>query len=130
MFYNCTSLNSIVLPLATFNEQTSAYQMFYKCSSLENVCIPVAIFKSNYASDSMFLECKNLKKIELLVAERIGTNMFNQCQSLNSVIIKTGMVPALDSTGAFENTPIKNSTSTGFIYVPDTLVSQYQVATN
>ena len=62
----------------------------------------------------------------------MGTDVFNSCSKLATLIVNTPLVCPIGS-GCFTNTPMLDSTYLGYygsVYVPDNLVSQYQVATN
>lgn len=61
-------------------------------------------------------------------AESIQAYAFSVCSALKAVILAGDQVATLASTNAFASSGI--SEGTGFIYVPDDLVTQYQAATN
>ena len=86
--------------------------------------------KLNTISSQAFYNCKNLEKIELYVLKSISTNAFQYCSKLNTVILRNTMMVTLSNVNAFDSTPIKTSTTSGFIYVPDDLVESYKTATN
>ena len=57
----------------------------------------------------------------------IGYGAFSGCSNLTAFIIRGGNVPTLNSN-VFDNTPI--ASGSGYIYVPASMVSAYQAATN
>ena len=119
-FQYCTALINVNLPECT-NVDSSAFSY---CEKLQNVNIP----KCTIIKYGTFEYC-NLKKIDLNVVEKIETYAFWNCKLLECVkILNTETVCALANKSAFSNTPIENST--GYIYVPDALVSGYKKATN
>ena len=62
-------------------------------------------------------------------ATSIGSSAFYNCSALTEVIIRTtSKVCTLSNKNAFTSTPI--ASGTGYIYVPDDLVSSYKSATN
>lgn len=61
-------------------------------------------------------------------AESIQEYAFSVCSALSAVILAGDQVATLASTNAFSSSGV--SGGTGFIYVPDDLVTQYQAATN
>ena len=58
----------------------------------------------------------------------ISATSFHTCSSLVALIIGAPSVCVLTNGNAFTNTPI--SYGTGFVYIPDNLVSSYKTATN
>ena len=58
---------------------------------------------------------------------------FASCSTLNSVYLTMSTVPTLQSSDAFFRTPLYNSAYTGVfgsIFVPTSLLTAYQTATN
>ena len=60
----------------------------------------------------------------------IGNLAFYNCNKLATLILRSGSVVTLSNLNAFQNTPMRGYQSqTGTIYVPSSLVSSYQTAT-
>ncbi len=75
--YNCTSLTSIELPVAT----TIGEGAFNRCISLTSVELPAA----TTIGEGAFGSCTSLTSIELPAATTIGNSAFYNCASLTSV---------------------------------------------
>ena len=71
--------------------------------------------------------CSSLTTAEFPKLSRIETRAFRNC-GLTTFILSNDSVATLVAGDAFSNTPI--SSGTGYIYVPDDLVSSYQSANN
>ena len=74
-----------------------------------------------------FYYCTALTSVDLPNATSIGGNAFFNCYKLTTIILRSPTVCTLASTGSFTNTPFA---SNGTVYVPQSLISQYQTATN
>lgn len=57
-------------------------------------------------------------------------NCFNACTSLNTLIIRKESVAVLDNINVFTNTPFASGKAGGTLYVPQSLISSYQSASN
>lgn len=128
LFYGCTYLTTVDLPLytgysSTANEGYSS-GTFWKCGNLINVNIPSLKRIGIYD----FYECRKLEKLEIPSVTFIGGNAFGYCDALTALIINRPTPPTLDNINAFSNTPIQKGT--GYIYVPDSAVNTYKTATN
>ena len=78
-----------------------------------------------------FNKCLNLETVDLPKAKRVGgSEVFYYCPKLTTLILRANEVATLGSSNVFNYTPIKTSTTEGFIYVPDNLVDSYKSATN
>ena len=119
VFYGCTKLKNIDLPVAT----SIGNDAFYNCVSLESVELP----NVTSIGGSAFRICRNLLSIDLPSATSIGSNAFRDCKKLQSLILRSETVCTL-GTNVFISTPIESGT--GYIYVPRALVDSYKSATN
>ena len=117
---NCVSLASVNMPVAT----SIGGNAMQNCISLKSVNMPVATSIGNYA----MLNCVSLASVNMPVATSVGNYAMQNCISLKSVRLGANQVATLANANAFTVTPIANGT--GFIYVPDELVSNYKTATN
>ena len=101
-------------------------QACFQWSALTRAILPAY----QYGGTTAFGNCTALESIELPDAGNIPAQFFNNCTALKTVVIGTNNpgVCALQNTNAFSGTPI--ASGTGYIYVPDSLVSGYKAATN
>ena len=124
-FRGCSSLTSIDLPVCSL---IGGYT-FANCSSLTSVNLPVC----SYVGDCAFSKCTSLTSINLPVCSYVGGSAFRGCSSLTSVKLGYSQVVKLSNANVFTSTPMSNSTYTGSfgsIYVPASLVDAYKSATN
>jgi len=140
-FYGCTNLQSVKLSPA-IEELPGA--VFSKCSSLTNFdfsnikkflgsstfsqsgLTSVVCTKLQTVTTSSFWKCEFLTKADFHVATKIEGNSFNYTP-LDALILRSDTVCALASTTAFASSSL---TTTGYIYVPKALLSEYKSATN
>jgi hypothetical protein len=123
-FYGCTNLALTSLP----NSVTSiGSYAFNNCPNLTIKTIPSGVTKLN---NSTFRYCSKLTEITVLGdITSIGTYVFESCSALKKFVLPniTG-VPTLSKSNAFTGSGIGNKI--GYIYVPDTMVSDFQSASN
>lgn len=118
-FMSCYSLRSMVLTECTsIGEQAFAY-----CSSLGNGNVSVP--KVKYIDDSAFMSTA-LRSLTLKECEYIGSYVFRSCSSFSNITVSTSFICTLNNSNAMEGTKI--TPSTGFIYVPVSLLADYKVA--
>lgn len=72
--------------------------------------------------------CSKLEKIELDNIERFYSGVFYGDSALTRIIIRTPTVATLVAADVFSNSAI--ASGTGYIFVPDELLSDYRNATN
>lgn len=146
VFYNCTALVSVDLPLLpTLDLRTST---FYNCKSLKNVNLPQCsslgaqtfvnctaleqisfpAFNGNaYAQE--FKGCTALKKVDFGGKVNFPkTQVFQDCTALEALILRGSTVSTLANTNNFSGSKIEDGS--GYIYVPESLLSTYKAATN
>ena len=75
-----------------------------------------------------FYKCTNLVSLEFANVTNIDGNAFNGCSKLETLILRSSTVCTLAATSAFTSTKI--ASGTGYIYVPSSLLADYQSATN
>ena len=125
-FYYCTSLTTVSFPAAT----TIGGSAFRYCTSLTTASFPVATSIGSQA----FLNCTSLTTVSFPDATSIGNAAFRQCYNLKSLYLTGSSLCRLNHSTAFTSTPIGGySTSAGTygsIYVPTSLLTSYQTATN
>ena len=148
-FYNCTNLTTVSFPACTTINQNA----FYSCTSLTTVNFPACTTIGSYA----FQNCTNLTTVSFPACTTIGSYAFqnctsslttvsfpacttisfwafNRCYNLKSLYLMGSSLCKLSHSNAFTSTPIGGySTSAGTygsIYVPASLLTSYQTATN
>lgn len=119
-FNNCTSLVSINIPLVT----SITTQTFYSCTALTELIMPSLTTVGSQAVRNS----KNLAYVDLGVCTSLGALSFDGCTALETLVVRTTKVCTLVNTSALSGTKIAGGT--GYIYVPDTLLAQYQEASN
>ena len=77
-----------------------------------------------------FYECKALTSVDLPNATSVGNSAFIYCSKLTTIILRSPTVCTLANTNAFNGTPFASNGTGGTVYVPQSLISQYQTATN
>lgn len=128
MCLGCTNLTYVNLPNAKFGGRVS---VFNGCSSLQEIVLP----KATGVANSSFANCSSLQKIDLSSSDittsgSIATKSFTNCSSLNVLILRKGSVFSLGHIDAFSGTPFASGGTGGTIYVPSSLKSTYQSASN
>lgn len=120
-FYYATHINSVYLPACEEIKNNG----FYGCDALTSITLP----SIKYLAYDVFDYCKHLITADLGPnLQQIQGRVFQYCTGLTTVIIRNTSAVVTLGSSVFYGTPIESGT--GFIYVPDALVSQYQAATN
>ena len=147
-FCSCRSLTSVNFPVCTtINETAFAYcsklttasfpvcttigsSAFSKCYNLTSVSFPACTIISNNA----FAYCSKLTTISFPMCTTIGSSAFSKCYNLKSLYLTNSIVCTLSHSNAFTSTPIGGYSAYvgtyGSIYVPASLLTSYQTATN
>lgn len=143
-FQQCSSLINVKLDAAVCS--TGPYGCFEDCSSIEKISLPLW----EHLNNSMFTDCSKLKRCYAPKAATIGTYVFQRCNSLLTlcfpsaarfetypfayctnlcalILPKTGSVPYLGGSLCLGKVLFG---STGYIFVPETLMDSYKSATN
>ena len=125
-FFSCPKLTTANFPLCS----NINYCTFDKCTSLTTISFPAATSIGNYA----FRSCYSLVTASFPAANLIDTYAFAYCYNLKSLYLTGSSLCRLTASNAFNYTPIGGySTSAktyGSIYVPASLLTSYQTATN
>lgn len=125
-FAGCTGLTSVNFPNAT----TIHGHAFSNCTKLTSVSFP----NVTTISYSAFNRCSRLTSASFPNVTTIDTNAFSYCTRLTKLYLTGSSLCKLTSVLAFYSTPIYGySTSAGTygsIYVPASLLTSYQTATN
>lgn len=109
--------------------------MCYNCTALTEAYFPAAhggnMFNAS-VGQAAFMSCTALATAEIggnpTGGGTIAGDAFNSCSALSALILRDTTAWTLSNTSALTSTPI--SAGTGYIYVPRSLVSTYQSATN
>ena len=107
------------------------HSAFAYCTSLTTVDLP----KASYIGNGAFFYCRLLQSVSLPNVSYIGSYVFRYCYNLLSLYLGGTSVCSLAMSNAFGSTPIAGyTTSTGGVYgsifVPASLLTSYQTATN
>ena len=139
-FANCSSLTSVNFPVCTiigndaFNEcynltsisfpscTTIEVNAFNQCYNLTSISFPACTTIKDYA----FQFCSSLFLISLPACTTIMSYAFYNCSNLTSIYLNNSSVCYLRNDDAFYSTKITRST--GSIYVPASLLTEYQSA--
>ena len=120
-FHGCSKLKNLTsLESLTY---MGAYAFAY-CSSLSELSLPNLTTLGQY----VFEYCSSLNKIDTSKITTINSNVFYNCINLRAVILRNTSRATLSNINAFNNTPV--ASGDGYIYVPKSLVSSYQTASN
>lgn len=112
-----TNLTTLLAP------QLTSLQGILRGAKLTNVEFPLL----TYIASGMFSSCTQMIYADVGLITTVNA-LFTGCSSLQAVILRSTTMASLSSTGAFSNTPI--ASGTGYIYVPRSLISAYEAATN
>ena len=125
-FEYCTSLVSASFPVCTSIGRSA----FYYCYNLTSVSFPACAKISNRA----FFYCKSLTSASFPACISIFSSAFDRCHNLTSLYLTGSSLCTLSNSNAFTSTPIGGYSTTagryGSIYVPASLLTSYQTATN
>lgn len=124
--YSCGSLTGIKAPNA-------ASVGTYGLASNGNITA-LALPSCNFVEANSVRQCSKLEKFDFngnRSTAAIGNNTFLSDTKLTMLVIRnTTRVAPLGNTGAFSSTPFASSGTGGTIYVPSSLISSYQTASN
>jgi hypothetical protein len=125
-FQYCYSLTTVNFP----NVGTIHSKAFADCNNLQTTNFSAVKTINNNA----FEFCRSVQTLSFPVVSKICSAVFSHCTNLISLFLTGSIVCTLSNSNAFTNTPIggySSSTGTyGSIYVPASLLTSYQTATN
>ena len=119
-FWSCSSLTTASFPAAT----TIGNSAFNGCYSLTTISFPMV----TTIGISAFNGCYRLTVISLPMCTNIKTQAFRGCSSLSTMYLTGNSVCEIANSYVFENAGITKTK--GSIYVPASLLTSYQTATN
>ena len=105
--------------------------VFYSCRSLKMLLFPHSKHvNSSYGFGNYYaMGCTNLAIVLIHEVGNTGGSSFSGCSRIKSFIVtKTDSIQVLSNANAFSKSGI--SAGTGYVYVPDSLKPDYQIATN
>ena len=117
-FNSCSSLTSVNFPVCTI---IGSYAFDY-CDNLTSINFPACITIGRFA----FGSCSSLTSVNFPVCTIIGSDAFYDCSNLTSIYLNNSSICSLSSSNAFYSTQI--TSTTGSIYVPASLLTEYQSA--
>ena len=102
---------------------------FSECSSLKKVIFANPSDENSVVNlgRNAFSSCSSLESVDCNRVQLAGY-VFSSCTSLTALIMRSTVFTSLTSTMNFKNTPIEGGT--GYIYVPRSIKSTYEAATN
>ena len=125
-FAFCSKLTSVSFPECTIINQGA----FSNCSSLTSVNFP----NCTTINRNTFYNCYSLTYVSFPNCITIDSNTFYSCYNLSQVYLTGSSLCILSNSNAFTSTPFMGYSSyfsgTPYIYVPESLVTSYQNATN
>lgn len=119
--WQCEYLYGISMPRVT----ELCLGAFSGCANLVEVDIPSIHTIHNSAFDS----CSNLEKIDLYDISNLYGSIFSDCPKLKTVIIRSTSIPVIpEQYGPFPMNFYLNyeGTDRGYIYVPASMIAEYQ----
>ena len=119
-FTDCTSLQSVNLPVC----MSLGGAAFSYCTSLQSIDLPNVI----YLGGTAFTYCTSLQSVNLPVCSYINQQTFMYCSSLSVLDLRGTYSCGLQNSGVFNRTYF--ASGNGSIYVHNTVLSQFQTATN
>lgn len=125
-FSGCANLSSVSFPACT----EIGSNAFYACTSLSTVNFRAC----TRVLGSAFYRCIRLADVSFSACALIGVSAFAGCNRLISLYLTGSSLCALVNSNAFQSTPIGGYSVSagqyGSIYVPASLLSDYQTASN
>ena len=119
----------VIMPGSAFNGDPT-HSMALTSASFPNLALTSNI-SYVFGNSTSAYACQSLAFCDIGKAAGIGANAFANCYSLTKLVIRKTSVCTLGNTSAFTNTPMSGYNGlTGTVYVPSSLISNYQTATN
>lgn len=148
-FKDCTGLETVSMPLCNA-DSLSFSQTFLGCESLTSVYLPelislgVSAFKDCSSLEILVLHsvsvirsdtfngCSNLVTLDLPKCSSFPTSSttFSGCEEFSTLILRNSTVATLSKINVFDGSPFASGGSGGILYVPSSLISSYQSASN
>lgn len=110
-------ITSLFAPNARISNSGCAF-----CTSLKT-----AVYK-DFSSNDNLRGCTSLEAVDCRGG--LTANCFNSCTSLTVLVIRSVTLVSLNNINALTNSPFASGKAGGTLYVPQSLISSYQSATN
>lgn len=122
-FQSCSGLQSVSFPSLT-GCQTGIFQ---SCTNLTNIYVPNMVTANILA----FAQCANLEFLDLPSMTKLNySGVFRNDYNFQTLILRHSDVVPINND-VFSNTPFSGyGGKTGTVYVPSSLISAYQTASN
>lgn len=124
VFYNAVALTNVYLPKLSADLPNFAFR---GCTALVNLALP----KGKTAYTQVFDGCSNLEKLDFGGnGGSLSANSLKNAPKLNVLVLRSTSVKTLGNINAFDNTCFASGKAGGTLYVPNSLISSYQAASN
>lgn len=105
---------------------SSGQYIFYNCTNLETAVLS----GSGSIPSNTFNACSKLTAVDIDGMTLGSGSVFYNATILSAVIIRNSTVANLGNINVFQGTPFASGKSGGTLYVPSSLISSYQSASN
>lgn len=127
MFNYCTNLVSVNLPKLEYIGNSGNYT-FLGCSKLEGIVLPSF---TGTLGNGIFRTCNALEYIDVYSPSKLNSpDNFGASTRLDTIIVRGNRVMALSAIACMANTCFGDGKSGGTLYVPSSMISSYQSASN
>ena len=124
-FGYCTSLTSVKLHKVGSIKSSGQYA-FRGCTALTAIALPLL---ANVEANT-FYQCSNLEKGDFKASGTVRAGAFSSCTKFNFLVLRSTTVGALANINAFASTPFASGGAGGTLYVPNSILTNYQSASN
>lgn len=122
-FYGCSKLTQPRFP----SLKTVKGFSFYGCNKMPYIVIPAS---GGTIESNAFQACSLLENVDF-AGNTIEGAVFASCTALDTIVLRrTNNVVTLWNINSFSSTPFASGGAGGTIYVPSSLISSYQSASN
>jgi len=133
IFNGCTKLKTVDMNFKNFTRLGTG--VFKNCPALEISAMVFPNINSNvygeFISENPYLEAFDFEKSGNNHGTSINANAFKNDSNLSVVVIRqTGKIITLGNISAFSGTPFASDGAGGTLYIPSSLLSSYESATN
>lgn len=125
--FNASNVNALVLLNATGSSgQYNAQRFIYGASKLEYIVLP----KVTRVCADFITSCSSIKAMDFTNVTRFDSGSIKGNSAMNILVIRASNVPTLASVDALQNTPFASGKAGGTLFVPNSLISSFQSASN
>lgn len=122
-FQYCTRVTKIFLPkLTEAGTGTFRYQTALQTAVFPNF--------TGYCGQTAFEHNTAMTAVDMKSPSSFGNNAFNTCSNLSVIVFRGSTVPSVGNLNVFSATPFASNGSGGTLYVPSSMISSYQSASN